>query len=502
MTISSWIDPTSEVRINVCGWICMAPITNQYIAHPRSFWLVWNYFKKIGARSMIQKLRSRLMEVARNKKIYGIGYGNVVYAPDGLGISRGSNVIFFAPNHSPDSKVISLHYSFITSINIHSNKERIGRKWIVSSEGIPEELFKYIGWSQYSGCPIDIDLLSSVLLNIGQKYSEFFASSFNSLPDDSVIVDHINKDIPAKGKPTAILFGLGNYSKTIIIPNIRNHLSLQRVHEIDPDQFTFFGKDPELSLDACPEGRAGLFFDVWFIAGFHHTHTDLAISALKQSACAVIEKPLSTTKSQYLRFVQTLDEIPDSRFFLCFQKRYSVLHNFAMEDLGVLPGAPIDMHCVVYEIPLPSLHWYNWPNSGSRLISNGCHWLDYFMFINDYCDVVEYRKWQPRGEDVVAQVKLINGAYFSMTLTDTGSQRLGVRDYIELRHGGVTITMIDAARYSAENRNRVFRKENVNPLNAYQRMYRKISREIACGGKGDDLISLRSSELTLMLEEC
>jgi hypothetical protein len=173
-----------------------------------------------------------------------------------------------------------------------------------------------------------------------------------------------------------------------------------------------------------------------------------------------------------------------------------------MEDLGVLPGAPIDMHCVVYEIPLPSLHWYNWPNSGSRLISNGCHWLDYFMFINDYCDVVEYRKWQPRGEDVVAQVKLINGAYFSMTLTDTGSQRLGVRDYIELRHGGVTITMIDAARYSAENRNRVFRKENVNPLNAYQRMYRKISREIACGGKGDDLISLRSSELTLMLEEC
>lgn len=501
MTISSWIDPTSEVRITVGGWIFKAPIKNQYVEHPRSFWLVWNYLKKIGARSVIQKLRSRLMEVDRNKKIYGIGYGNVVHTPDRLGFSRGANVVFFATNHNPESKVISLHYAFINAINSRSNKEVLSKGHIISPKEIPEELFKYIGWSRFSGHPIDIDLLQTVLLRLGQIYSEFPKNSFYAIPSNPVIVDHINMNTFARGKPTAVLFGLGNYAKTTIIPNIRNHLSLLRVHEVDPDQLAFFGKEPKLSLDSCPEARAGLFFDAWFIAGFHHTHTDLAITALKQSACAVIEKPLSTTKSQYLRFVQTLNELPYSRFFLCFHKRYSELHSFAMEDLVVLPGAPIDMHCIVYEIPLPSLHWYNWPNSGSRLISNGCHWLDYFMFINDYCDVIDYRKWHPRGADVVVQVKLSNGAYFSMTLTDTGSQRLGVRDYIELRHGGVTITMIDAARYSAENRHRVFRKENVNPLNAYKRMYRKISREIASGGKGDDLISLRSSELTLLLEE-
>ncbi len=502
MIISSWIDPASEVRITVGGWIFKAPITNQYIEHPRSFWLIWNYFKKIGARSVISKLRSRLTEVARNKKIYGIGYGNVVHAPDGLGFFRGTKVVFFATNHNPDSKVISLHYAFITSMDRCSNKERSSKKKNVSPNEIPEELFKYIGWSRFSGHPLDIDLLKSVLLNFGKQYSGFLGNSSYAITSDPIIVDHINNDAPAKGKCTAVLFGLGNYAKTTIIPNIRGHLSLMRVHEVDPDQLAFFGKEPELSLDTCPEGREGLFFDAWFIAGFHHTHTDLAISAMKQSACAVIEKPLATTKSQYLRFTQTLNELPDSRFFLCFHKRYSELHGFAMKDLMAPPGAPIDMHCVVYEIPLPSLHWYNWPNSGSRLISNGCHWLDYFMFINGYCDILDYRKWRPRGSDVVVQVKLANGAYFSMTLTDTGSQRLGVRDYIELRHGGVTVTMIDAERYSAENRNRVFRKEKVNPLDAYKRMYRNISREIACGGKGDDLISLRSSELTLMLEDC
>ena len=501
MTISSWIDPTLEVRVVVSDWIVKVPITNQYIAHPRSFWLVWNYLRKIGVRSVINKLRSRLTETARNKKIYGIGCGRVLHAPDGSGFSRDCNVLFFAPNHNPDCHVICLHYAFVLAI--HNCSKDLGERSIQSvlPNDVPAELLDYIGWSRYSGFALDIELLKSVLLSFRKKYSVFISNSLDGAPLNLVANDHININTLAKGKPTAVLFGLGNYAKTTIIPNIRSYLSLQRVHEIDPDQFAFFGKNPNLSLDTCPEGRAGLCFDAWFIAGFHHTHTDLAVSALEQSAYAVIEKPLATTKSQYLRFVQTLNEMPDSRFFLCFHKRYSELHNYAIEDLGVLPGSPIDMHCVVYEIPLPSLHWYNWPNSGSRLISNGCHWLDYFMFINDYCDVVDYRKWQPRGADVVVQVKLTNGAYFSMTLTDTGSQRLGVRDYIELRHRGVTITMIDAARYSAENRHRVFRKKKVNPLNAYERMYRKISREIACGGKGDDLISLRSSELTLLLEE-
>lgn len=501
MPISSWIDPILEVRVVVSDWIVKVPITNQYIEHPRNFWLVWNYLRKIGVRSVINKLRSRLTEVTRNKKVYGIGYGIVLHAPDGSGFSRDCNVLFFASNHNPDYHVIGLHYAFVLSVNNCSENEGDRKMQSVLPYDVPVELLDYIGWSRYSGFAIDIDLIKAVLLRVRKKYSGFLPSSLDEPPSHRVVNDQINIGTFAQGKPTAVLFGLGNYAKTTIIPNIRSYLSLQRVHEIDPDQFAFFGKKANLSLDTCPEGRAGLCFDAWFIAGFHHTHTDLAISAFKQSAYAVIEKPLSTTKSQYLRFVQALNEIPDSRFFLCFHKRYSELHNYAKEDLGGLPGSPIDMHCVVYEIPLPPLHWYNWPNSGSRLISNGCHWLDYFMFINDYCDVVDYRKWQPRGADVVVQVKLTNGAYFSMTLTDTGSQRLGVRDYIELRHGGVTITMIDAARYSAENRHRVFRKETVNPLNAYERMYRKISRQIACDGAGDDLISLRSSELTLLLEE-
>ena len=123
------------------------------------------------------------------------------------------------------------------------------------------------------------------------------------------------------------------------------------------------------------------------------------------------------------------------------------------------------------------------------------------MFINDYAEVIEYKKWTPRGSDVVAQLRLSNGAYLSMTLTDTGSQRLGVRDHIELRVRGTTFSMIDGERYVAESRSRIFRKARVNPLNAYARMYRTISQNIARGNGSDSLRSLRSTDATLLLEE-
>ena len=47
---------------------------------------------------------------------------------------------------------------------------------------------------------------------------------------------------------------------------------------------------------------------------------------------------------------------------------------------------------------------------------------------------------------------------------------------------------------------KLFAKARVNPLNAYSRMYSKISTDIANNGLGDPKVSLRSTELMLDLE--
>ena len=485
------LDGKTEALVSVSEWLVKEAVQDQYIEHPRSLWLLWNYYRRIGLVEVITKLKSRFYEQARNNKIAGLFIGYILEAPIGSDLEKGSFALCFASNHNANSNIHVLNTHFIV---ILPNDKCIKP---LSGLSISPQLLKFIGWTKFSG----IDLNKLELKQAIEKYiCDATESNLFSPPSTGVYSSKLERLGNKSDKPNAVLFGLGNYAKTQIIPNIKREINLERVHEIDPDQLKFLEKEKSISLDTSPAPDLNLKFDVWFIAGFHHTHSDLAIEALKQGACAVIEKPLVTTMSQYDQFSRQINESENPRFYACFHKRYSELHDLFIRDLKDEEAYPVDMHCIVYEIPLPTYHWYNWPNSGSRLISNGCHWLDYFMFLNSYSNVIDIKKWIPRGDDMTVQVKLENGAYFSMSLTDTGSQRLGVRDYIELRAAGKTFTMTDGDRYTAENRSRIFSKARVNPLATYSRMYSKISKDIVNNGTGDSKLSLKSTKLILDLE--
>jgi hypothetical protein len=99
-------------------------------------------------------------------------------------------------------------------------------------------------------------------------------------------------------------------------------------------------------------------------------------------------------------------------------------------------------------------------------------------------------------------VALQNGAYFTMTLTDTGSERIGLQEYVELRAGQVTVRLINNASYLAENRTRVLRRFRVNKMVTYKLMYKIIAERISRGEEGDTAQSVRvSTQLILDLED-
>jgi hypothetical protein len=99
-------------------------------------------------------------------------------------------------------------------------------------------------------------------------------------------------------------------------------------------------------------------------------------------------------------------------------------------------------------------------------------------------------------------VELENGASFTMTLTDGGSSRIGVEDYIELRAGEVTVKMVNSSSYQSENSRRVLRRMRVNRTNSYAAMYASISNRIANAEVGDSLEKVeRSAKLVLDLED-
>lgn len=499
LTLNSWRHPDREVRISVYTWRPLGEVSDQFIEHPRSLRLIWNYYRHIGIRATSGKLRSRISERARNRKVAAVGRGRIVESPDESEWSVGSEAVFFAPNHPEDPELVCVDVGLIT----RPSQIECTVRDVFSGEDVAkaeQDLLALAGWSPYSGVSIPSASVARAL----------------AVLDRSVIrrIDvPVEKEVPPirvstpnppsrPDEKTAVLFGLGNYAKTAIIPNIRGALRLVRVHEIDPEQLRWLERGPEVGRDTAPVPRDDFRYDAWFLAGYHHTHGSLALSALRQGAYAVVEKPLATTRGQFAALMDHLNRSDEpSRIFGCFQKRYSKLHDYVHDDLGLDKGEPIDMHCIVYEIPLPDLHWYNWPASGSRLVSNGCHWIDYFMYVNGYAKPTRYEARRLRGTDIVVHLTLENGAYLVMSLTDTGSQRLGVREHLELRGGGLTVRIQDGSGYQCENRERVIRRARVNPLRAYARMYRTIAGKIARGEPGDDLDTLRSTEATLNLEE-
>ncbi|MBK9305872.1 MAG: Gfo/Idh/MocA family oxidoreductase [Nitrospira sp.] len=369
------------------------------------------------------------------------------------------------------------------------------------SRALPARLEKLKGWSAFSGNPLD-DLSSA------------FEAAQTMLMDPSVWRRARRLSVDPRGIPLerrdgrkargskrkqGVLFGYGNYAKVIVLPNITPYVEIACIHEIDPLQIPLDGKAAG-KWDTADNLRAEEQYDAYFLAGFHHSHAPLAVKALKSGASAVVEKPLAVDSTQLSELLTAMAE-SSGAFYSCFHKRYQAFNQHAYSDLRLGPGHPVSYHCIVYEVPLPSRHWYRWPNSKSRLVSNGCHWIDHFLYLNDYCDVSRADVFIARDGSINCSLELKNGALFTMVLTDQGSERVGVQDYIELRANGVTVHMRNGAVYESESRDRVLRSIRINKMESYRRMYRSIGQKIAQGLPGDSIGSVRvSTDAVLQLE--
>lgn len=473
-----------QVALRVTRWLVLERVGGQYFERPRSLRMVWNYFAELGPRQVWRKVRSRSAEALRNDKYLSIG----------LGIDdHGRERVFIAPSHPSGVDRIVIP----DTLTRPTGQAPAGDlRCAAAVTPAPDILAAFAGWSPFSGLSHPDPAMA-----LDEARSIIAATSPWSDPVPLAGMD--NESPPAAPAPIdnggtlrAMLFGYGNYAKLYILPNIEPRIRMVAIAEIDPTQIPRTG-GPNVAWTTRPVPDEGDRFDVFFAASYHHTHAAVALHAIRQGAVAVIEKPVVTDTAQLDALVAAIDA-HDGRFFACFHKRYSSLTELAIRDLKAPAGAPIDYHCIVYEVPLPPLHWYRWPNSRSRIISNGCHWIDHFLFLNDYSPPVTIEGTMAPNGTMQCAIVLENGAFFSMTLTEIGSERLGVRDYIELRHGDVTIRMTDSSRYHAEDTQRVIRTTRVTRTDSYREMYTAIAARIATGAPGDSRASVAIGARTVL----
>lgn len=491
-----------EVRIAVRCWWPLETLRDVYLEQPRNLRRVMNYVREVGVREVWRKIRSRLAESLRDRRVIALGVGEIVESDDAAP-ARGTPVLFLAPCHPPcvervcvpDCCVRPIPPGLAASLR---RPEAILLMDAARSTGAPG-LAEAAGWSRYSGA--DIREPARLLLDWGLdaiRRLDPRAGRALPLPAATPIMER-SAHAPGSGI-SGVLFGLGNYAKTVILPNLDPRIRIACIHEIDPTQIGVV-KPGRVAFDTSPEARPDERYDFWAIAGFHHTHAALSVHALRQGAAVVSEKPLVTTRAELDSLLSAIRAGP-GRYFAGFHMRYSPLWPLAFEDLGREPGEPIHYSCIVFEVPLVRRHWYNWPTSRSRVVSNGCHWLDHFLYMNAFSPPRRKHLWRAGNDDIHVSVELENGAVMSMALTDKGSRRIGVQDHIQLRAGEVTVRVENQSAYQSEDRFRILRRRRINKMSSLRNLYQVASRRFLQNEPGDPVESTRiSSELMLELDE-
>ena len=497
----------NDFRIKTHIWCVLSEIKGQYFVRKKSSSALLNYLKEVGFRTLLRKVISRLKEKKRNQKYLSCGVGQLL----GLDSECKKNVFFIAPNHPecverivlPGILVKPLENNEINKIISSLDQNEILYYNLKGRISVDTDLKNIFGWSEFSGIELNKGKTNSILTSLEQKIGAKIRVSKSRklvIEREEGIKEFTKVNLRYNKELRGVLFGYGHYAKSIILPNISKKIRIAKIHELDPTQIPNIQND-KISYDTSPFPQKDEKYDVYFIASYHHTHAPIAIHALKQGSYVVVEKPLLTTFDQLNRIEDVVRETP-GKLFVGFHKRYSQFNTIAYKDLGVNKGDPISYHCIVYEVPLPPIHWYRWPNSCSRLVSNGCHWIDHFLFLNGYSQPVDYGIWKAGNGDLVVYAGLKNGASFSMTLTDMGAPRIGMQEYVELKTKTVSVKIINDSNYLSEDSRKIIRRKNRNKLENYKNMYSTISKKILKGENGDTLKSIQVPwRLILKLEE-
>jgi predicted dehydrogenase len=273
---------------------------------------------------------------------------------------------------------------------------------------------------------------------------------------------------PRAGFPVALL-GAGEYARTEIVPamaraGLRPYAVADRepqiaAHLAETRGFELATTSPEIAIERMP--KPGLVV----IATAHDSHARLAAAALDAGHRVLLEKPAVVTGEDVSLLLLAARRSP-GRLEVGFNRRHHPLVQRARFELARETG-PATITCFVREVPLTANHWYLWPNQGTRLTGNLCHWIDLgVMLVGDALPLrISVSQPAATGADAADAERVINvsfddGSLVTVIATDRGDDIRGVQETIDARRGAVSLMIDDlrTLRTSRDGRRRVRRR--------------------------------------------
>jgi len=258
---------------------------------------------------------------------------------------------------------------------------------------------------------------------------------------------------PRDGVSVAVL-GAGDYARTQIIPALtRARLRPYAIADREPQiagevgrasGFVVATTDARAAIESLP--GPGLVV----VATAHDSHAALAAAALDAGHRVFAEKPAVITREDLKLLAAAAARTP-GRLDLGFNRRHHPLTRRLRTAVAGEQG-PLTITCLVREISISPNHWYFWPNQGTRVAGNLCHWLDLGISLLDPATVASEVTVTPAAPNPghgsndaerVLAVTFDDGSLLTIVATDRGDDLQGVQETIDVRRGLVTARIDD-----------------------------------------------------------
>jgi predicted dehydrogenase len=183
-----------------------------------------------------------------------------------------------------------------------------------------------------------------------------------------------------------------------------------------------------------------------FISTWHDSHAELAACAIRAGKKVFVEKPLALGYGQLRMVISAVEEVPNSFLAVGYNRVHSDVTKIIRGKLAMNAG-PITLTAIVREPTIPSTHYYYWPHQGPRIVSNGCHWIDYAFHLllpripSDIRVIPAFGRDDESNNTIV--MRYADGSLATLIFSDRGESLIGGNEHIDIKCDGTQFEIRD-----------------------------------------------------------
>ena len=254
-----------------------------------------------------------------------------------------------------------------------------------------------------------------------------------------------SKHIPSGSKKLNVgVVGAGKYANAVFLPIIKKNpcvdlLGIVSAKGLNAQQsarkfdFTYAGSHTDTILKDKK-------IDLVAILTQHADHADLVTKGLQAGKHVYCEKPLAITRKQLESIIQKLQKNKHPYLTVGFNRRFAP-YSILLKSFFIDRVEPIYAHYRVNAGFIPSSHWlHDLSKGGGRLIGEGCHFIDYLIFLVGQIPESVHTKAMPdngkyTNDNFVITMAFSDGSIGTISYLANGNKSVG-KEYLEVFCGG------------------------------------------------------------------